>query len=91
MKRRFFLRDTVLGGLALPFLSTSCQSDGLNAAESQATVDSDRFPLMEATVDELRAMMENGERSARDITQPSLPARLRCQARPLRVSSRVRS
>lgn len=69
MKRRFFLRDTVLGGLALPFLSTSCQSDGLNAAESQATVDSDRFPLMEATVDELRAMMENGERSARDITQ----------------------
>ncbi|NBC06803.1 MAG: amidase [Bacteroidetes bacterium] len=69
MKRRFFLRDTVLGGLALPFLGTSCQTEAQSSSGAKATADSDDFPLLEATVEELQAMMESGERSARDITQ----------------------
>ena len=73
MKRRFFLRDTVLGGLSVPFLATSCQTEAESSSgtttDAQVTAGGDEFPLLEATVEELQAMMESGEHSARDITQ----------------------
>lgn len=72
MKRRYFLRNAVIGGFSIPLLATSCQpgSDAKEeAAVTPAIAGSDDFPLLEATVQELQTMMENGKRSAREITQ----------------------
>lgn len=73
MKRRYFLRNTVLGGVTLPFLAASCQpqtgEEPGSATTTAAVAGTDDFPLLEATVGELQAMMESGERTAKAITQ----------------------
>ncbi len=76
MKRRFFLRNTVLGGLSIPFLASSCESSGAapdptgSSEDIQApNVETDEFVLLETTVAELQEKMENGTWTARQITQ----------------------
>jgi len=76
MKRRFFLRNTVLGGLAIPFLASSCEPADPEAESTESPGDtqaanagSDEFILLETTVAELQEKMENGTWTARQITQ----------------------
>ena len=63
----------MLGGLSIPFLASSCQAEQGAATgtadETAAAAGSDDFALLEATVTDLQNMMEEGTRTAKDITQ----------------------
>jgi amidase len=76
MKRRFFLRNTVLGGLSIPFLASACEpanstTDPMKSTEDMeaAKAGTDEFILLETTVAELQEKMETGIWTARQITQ----------------------
>lgn len=78
MKRRNFLRNTILGGISLPVLSTST-SCSKESDESSSTVTSSEggnfqieFDLNELTVTELQSRMENGTLTAKALTQQYL-------------------
>jgi len=76
MKRRIFLRNSILGGISLPALSlNSCTpnpaEDEGNASSSTAAYD-DTFEYNEATIAELQEKMENGELTAKALTEKYL-------------------
>lgn len=74
MKRRSFLWRSLAGGLSIPVLAASCQnaeSPNPSSGESAepANKEPKAFPLLEATTADLQQQMEQGERTARQITQ----------------------
>ena len=71
MKRRHFLHHSLLGSSALFFpLLSACQSDPKGTApDAETPTGAAAFPLEEATIQDLQAAMESGERTAEAITQ----------------------
>ncbi|MDH5609938.1 MAG: amidase [Cyclobacteriaceae bacterium] len=70
MKRRNFLRNSTLGTLAVPALATSCMApSGSNAGTAEESIGYNEFELLEATIASLQQKMENGDLSARKITE----------------------
>lgn len=74
MKRRSFLWRSLAGGLSIPVLAASCQNTESPNPPSEESADPASkepraFPLLEATTADLQQQMEQGERTARQITQ----------------------
>jgi len=71
MKRRDFLQSTVLGAAALTVPATACTAEkSSNATDPTAEATNwNDFPLLETDIATLRADMEEGRRSAKEITQ----------------------
>jgi len=71
MDRRKFLRNGSLAGLSLSSLS-SLDGAKNRPAEQPATPDAAEFPLLEATIDQLQQMMQNGQHTSQSITKQYL-------------------
>ncbi len=69
MDRRTFLGTTATGGAALAIGSTACSPSAPDAPSTQIAGEIPPFEFDEATVDDLRRMMESGEHTARSIAQ----------------------
>ncbi len=75
MKRRNFLRNGILGGIALPALTTSsCTTEAEDSASSLSPENdqTDNFTFNEITIAELQKKMESGELTAKSLTQQYL-------------------
>ena len=68
MDRRKFLRNTTVGGLALPTISlNACNTNPENKEGPEKSTD--EFELNELTIDELQQGMESGRYTSRSITE----------------------
>lgn len=65
------MRNTALGSISLPFLATACTTDSTETTSSgiPASKGNEEFLLMETTVDQLQEKMNQGQLTARQITQ----------------------